>query len=186
MDQRGSVAPRPRAGRREAPRVRVAVLGGTFDHLHAGHRALLEAAFRRAGEVRIGLTTDRFVRQERKPLARNVQRYAVRARYLKHFLRRRFPDKDWTVVPLRDRWGGSVGPGVDLIVLSEETRNAARTIATERQRRGLPRLDVVIVPLVRADDGRPIASRRIRAGQIDSEGRRRRVARRGRSRATKH
>jgi pantetheine-phosphate adenylyltransferase len=149
------------------------VLGGTFDHLHAGHRALLTSAFQRAGEVKIGLTTDRFARSEKKPLARRVQSYRTRRRHLLAFLRQRFGDRRWTVVPLRDRWGRSVGPGVDLLILSEETRSAAKPINAERRRQGLAPLRIFVVPQVLAKDGRPIASRRIRAGEIDEEGHRR-------------
>ena len=151
-------------------RAHVAVLGGTFDHLHAGHRALLTAAFERADEVKIGLTTDRFARAEEKPVPRRVQSYATRRRRLRAFLRQQFPSRSWTVVPLTDRWGGSVGPGVDLLVLSEETARAARPINAERRHRGLPPVRVHVVRQVPAEDGKPIASRRIRAGEIDSEG----------------
>jgi cytidyltransferase-like protein len=147
------------------------VLGGTFDHLHRGHRALLEAAFADAGRVKIGLTTDRFAASERKPFAGRVQSYAVRRRALGAFLRRRFRGRRWSIVALSDRWGGSVEPGPDLLVVSTETRRAADLINRERQRRGLPPLRIRAVALVLAQDGRPIASRRIRAGTIDAEGR---------------
>lgn len=155
---------------RKRKRAGVAVLGGTFDHFHAGHRALLSAAFRRADQVRIGLTTDRFARSEVKPLARRLQTYRTRRRLLRAYLGERYPGRSWSVVPLTNRWGGSVGPGVDLLVLSEETRRAARSINAERRRRGLPPLRWHVVPWVLADDGEPISSRRIRAGKIDEEG----------------
>ena len=153
-----------------ARRYRVAVLGGTFDHLHAGHRALLEAAFLRADRVKIGLTTDAFVRSERKPRLPRVESYGTRRRHLREFLRGRFGRRRWSIVALKDAWGGSVGPGADLLVLSEETRRATGPINAERRRRGLPPLRVFVLPQMLAQDGRPIASRRIRAGEIDPEG----------------
>jgi pantetheine-phosphate adenylyltransferase len=161
-------AVRPRANH---GRAKVAVLGGTFDHFHAGHRALLAAAFRRANEVKIGLTTDEFAQSEEKPLAQKVQSYRTRSRRLRAYLRSTYPSRRWTVIPLHDRWGRSVGPGVDLLVLSEETRHAAPPLNAERRRRGLPPLRTFVVRLVRAEDGRAIASRRIRSGEIDTEGR---------------
>lgn len=148
------------------------MLGGTFDHLHAGHRALLEAAFEHADTVKIGLTTDRFARSERKPFPDRVQSYVTRRRHLREFLRTRFPRRRWSILPLDDAWGGSVLPGVDTLILSEETRKAGPAINAERRRRGLPPLRVRVVAQLPAEDGRPISSRRIRAGEIDSDGRR--------------
>src|SRR5437016_13639061 len=59
------------------------VLGGTFDLLHAGHEALLRAAFDgRPEAVVIGLTTDRFATESRT----RVNPYVVRERNLKRFL----------------------------------------------------------------------------------------------------
>jgi hypothetical protein len=46
-------------------------------------------------------------------------------------------------------------------------------VNAERERRGLPPLDIVLIPRVLGEDHLAIASRRIRSGQIDAEGRRR-------------
>jgi cytidyltransferase-like protein len=172
----------PLRGKRRAG---VAVLGGTFDHLHAGHAALLRAAFERAMRVKVGLTTDRFARSEGKPLAEKVQSYSTRRRRLRGFLRKEFGQRRWSIVPLNDRWGGSVRPGADWLILSTETRRAGRPINAERRRRGLPPLRILVVPIVRAFDGRPIASRRIRSGEIDPAGNRPLSSPRRRSDSTK-
>jgi phosphopantetheine adenylyltransferase len=148
------------------------VLGGTFADLHAGHRRLLAAAFEAAERVGIGLTTEAYLRTHPKPRPRAIPPYAARRRTLVGYLARHWPRRRWRVVPLEDRWGGSVEPGIDLLVASVETRAGVRSVNAERRRRGLPAVRTLLIPLVRGEDGRPIASRRIRAGVIDAEGHR--------------
>ncbi|MCI4354776.1 MAG: pantetheine-phosphate adenylyltransferase [Thermoplasmata archaeon] len=150
----------------------VAVLGGSFDHLHAGHKALLAAAFASARRVGVGVTTDAYLKSHPKPRGTQIQSYAVRRRQLRRHLERHYASSRWWIVPLADGWGRSVEPGVDVLVASEETAAAARAVNVERRRRGLPPVRLRLVPLVLAEDGRPISSRRIRAGSIDADGRR--------------
>jgi pantetheine-phosphate adenylyltransferase len=148
------------------------VLGGTFDRLHVGHAALLAAAFAAGRRVSVGLTTDRFVRDAGKPGVRSIQGYAARRRALRGWLSAHFPRREWRVVPLADRFGRSVEPGVGVLVVSAETERGGRAVNDERRRRGLPSVPVVVVPLLLADDLAPVSSRRIRAGEIDRHGRR--------------
>ncbi len=152
----------------------VAVLGGTFDGLHAGHRELLSTAFRAADRVGIGLTTARYLRAHPKALGTRIAPYAARRARLAAYLRSHYPGRAWWIVPLNEGWGRSVEPGYDLLVASVETAPGARSVNAERARRGLPPLKLVLVPLVRGPDHLPLASRRMRSGQIDAEGARRR------------
>ncbi|HTP53788.1 MAG TPA: pantetheine-phosphate adenylyltransferase [Thermoplasmata archaeon] len=154
------------------PRYAHAVLGGTFDRLHVGHAALLAAAFRAGRRVSVGVTTDAFVRSVGKPGARSIQPYAVRRRSLRRWISAHFPRRECRLVPLSDRYGRSVGPGVDVLVVSAETEDGGRAVNAERRRRGEPSVPIVVVPLVLADDLWPVSSRRIRAGTIDRRGRR--------------
>lgn len=151
----------------------VAVMGGTFDGLHAGHRRLLEAAFGAADQVGIGLTTAAYLKAHPKSLGRRIAPYTTRRRRLAAYLRRTFPGGRWWIVPLEEGWGRSVEPGYDVLVASVETRKGARSVNVERLRRGLPPLKLILIPLVRGDDHLPIASRRIRSARIDLAGRRR-------------
>jgi len=153
-------------------RYRHAGLGGTFDRLHVGHAALLAAAFRAGQRVSVGLTTDAFVRHLRKPHRGSVRPYAVRSRALRRWLVRHFPGRSWRIVPLADRFGGSVGKGIGALVVSAETAAAAAEVNAERRRRGLRPVTVVVVPLVLADDLGPVSFRRVRKGEIDRNGRR--------------
>ena len=150
-----------------------AVLGGTFDHLHVGHAALLDTAFRVGRTVSIGLTTDRFLARSPKPFGGRLQPFAVRRAILHRWLHRRYPDRTWRTVPLDDRFGRSVEDGVDVLVVSADTVAGGAAVNEERRRRGRRELPIVVVPVVLADDLGPVSSRRIRAGAIDSDGRRR-------------
>ena len=154
-------------------RPRRTVLGGTFDHLHAGHWALLRAAMRGGGEVAIGLTTDRYVSTHRKPARGGIEPYERRRHALARWLRREFPRRRWRIVPLDNGFGRSVEPGFDRLVVSVETVEGGARVNAERRRRKLPALEVETVPLVLADDLLPVSSRRIRLGIIDRRGHRR-------------
>lgn len=154
-------------------RARRAVLGGTFDHLHVGHHALLASAFRVGNEVAVGVTTDRFLSHRRKPLAGRLQSYAVRRAAVARWIRAHYPARRWTIAPLEDRYGRSVGADVDILVVSRETEKGGRAVNRERRRLGRPPVTLVIVPLVLADDLEPVSSRRVRAKLIDPDGHRR-------------
>jgi len=154
-------------------------VGGTFDRFHIGHEALLATAFRAGRAVAIGLTTPEFLSAHPKPRGRAIASVATRRRALTRWLRRNQPGRRWTIVPLRDRFGRSVEEGVDALVVSADTVRGGREVNRERARRGLRPLSLLVVPLVLADDLRPVSSRRIRAGEIGPHGERRATLRVG-------
>src|SRR5256884_3530411 len=145
------------------------VLGGTFDVLHAGHEALLSAAFEgRSEEVVIGLTTDRFAKESRT----HLNAFSVRERNLKRLLAAR----KWRharIEAIDDPFGPADDlPDLDVLVVSAERMPVALTLNDARAAKGLRRLAIRAVPMVLAQDGLPISSRRIRQGLIDRRGRR--------------
>jgi len=140
-------------------------MGGTFDILHSGHEALLDAAFALGGEVFIGLTTDAMALQGRG----KVSSYTLRKQRLEAWLKKR-GYRGWTIGPLEDPYGPAVSEPFDAIVVSEDREGVAKALNEERTRRGLPPLAIHVVPMVLAEDDAPIASRRIRAKEIDRKG----------------
>ncbi|WP_457555240.1 phosphopantetheine adenylyltransferase [Candidatus Pyrohabitans sp.] len=145
---------------------RKVAVGGTFDRLHAGHRELLRAAFSSGERVVIGLTSDAIAREK------GAESYGRRLSQLRRFLAEEGFAERAEIVKLEDCYGPAVSDSeLEAIVVTEETLARAKEINALRRKRGLRELEIILVPLLLAQDGKPISSRRIRRGEIDREGR---------------
>jgi len=142
--------------------------GGTFDHLHKGHHALLARSFALGDVVVIGVTSDAFAsRQGKTP----DQSYEERVEALERWLNSNFPGRGHVIAKLDDFFGpGIASREVEAIVVTQETAARVPLANSLRAERGYPPLEVDILDHVLADDGRPISSTRIRRGEIDPEG----------------
>ena len=146
--------------------------GGTFDHLHRGHTALLSRSFEVGDAVVIGVTSDAFARREGK---NPDQTYPERVRALEEFIHKNFPGQRYVIAKLDDYFGpGIASPDVQAIVVSRETSKRVRIANALRREKGYPPLETVVVDFVLADDSKPISSTRIRKGEIDTQGKSRR------------
>ncbi len=153
-------------------RFRRVATGGTFDHIHAGHRRLLEKSFEVGDEVVIGLTSDEFVERVGKKTEHN---YDWREADLRRFLKQNFPGRRYVIAKLYDYFGpGIVDGGVQALVASPETASRLELANRLRAEKGFPPLALVTIRWVSAEDGKPISSTRIRKGEVDVEGRLRR------------
>ena len=114
----------------------IACAGGTFNRLHAGHRALLGTAAAVADMVRVGVTSDAFVKRVRGPSARLVRPYAQRAGDVRALLESIAPGR-FEVVPLEDALTPVERPEFDAIVISPDTERIALTINELRASRRL-------------------------------------------------
>lgn len=146
--------------------------GGTFDHIHAGHRRLLEKSFEAGDRVVIGVTSDDFARKSGKVPDFH---YDERVSQLEAYLKAGFPGREYTIAKLDDAFGPAVtSREIEAIVVSPESVNRVPRANELRAERGLPALEVVAIEFVKAEDGENISSTRIRGGAIDEEGRARR------------
>jgi pantetheine-phosphate adenylyltransferase len=144
-------------------------LGGTFEVLHKGHRALLARAFEEGDEVLIGLTSDEMANAARK---RTVLPYLEREAALRSYIAQEHPNREFTIVPLSDKHGPAAHrEDIDVLVVSVFTERTGLDINDVRKGNGLRELRLVRIDHVLADDGRPISSSRIIAGECDTEGR---------------
>ena len=142
--------------------------GGTFDHIHKGHLALLAKSFEVGERVVIGVTSDSFARKEGKV---PDEPYEERVRHLEEAIGEDFPRREYVIAKLDDYFGpGIASRDVQAIVVSRETAKRVPLANELREAKGFPPLQVEIVDFVMADDSRPISSTRIRNGEIDAEG----------------
>ena len=59
---------------------------------------------------------------------------------------------------------------VQALVVSEETMNKGQLLNELRSKRNLPVVEIVVVPMVLAEDGSAISTTRIKNSEIDSSG----------------
>ncbi|MBC7115302.1 MAG: pantetheine-phosphate adenylyltransferase [Archaeoglobi archaeon] len=144
--------------------MKVAV-GGTFEPLHDGHKALLEKAFSLGCEVVIGVTSDEMARKR----VRSVLPFEIRAENLRRYVKRRFGVEP-KIMKLNDKYGDVVEGDYRYIVVSPETYPVALEINERREKKGKNPVEIILVPHVLAEDGEPISSTRIKKGIIDVHG----------------
>jgi pantetheine-phosphate adenylyltransferase len=155
---------------------KVVATGGTFDHLHSGHVALLEKSFKSGRRVLIGVTSDAFAAKEGKS---PDDSFSVRVKKLEELIHRKFPGREYTIAKLDDYFGpGIASPDVEAIVVSKETISRVPLANVLRAQRGYPPLEVVKIDFILAEDDKPISSTRIRHREIDERGRLLRVGER--------
>jgi len=148
---------------------REVAVGGTFDQLHRGHKALLAMAFKVGEKVVIGLSSDEFVIKMGKP--HMTANYFERKKDLASYLTEIGLMDRAEIVPLKDPYGLTIkGKGLEALVVSKETQRIAERINEKRQKAGLSPLEIVAVNMVPAENDTPISTTRIRSGEIDRNG----------------
>jgi len=146
------------------------VVGGTFDELHKGHKALLLKAFDAGDHVIIGLSANDLARK----LKRNheVASYKKRLKELNDFLKQQGVLSKAEIVTLRTPYGITLSKGcAEALVVSRETETRAKEINQKRKAKGLPPLHVIVIEMVPAENSIPISTTRIKRREIDRKGR---------------
>jgi pantetheine-phosphate adenylyltransferase len=146
-----------------------AIIGGTFDHFHRGHEAMLQKAFGISEKVSIGITTLQMYQD--KALINQIEPFEIREQSLKSFLKKNGWLTRAVILPINNKYGSTLtDPTIDAIVVSPETEKTAYEIQTERVKKGLSPIEIVVVPFVLSDDGEIVSSERIRSGLINRNG----------------
>lgn len=144
-------------------------VGGTFDHLHKGHKMLLTQAFNIGKNVLVGVTSDSFIIKLGKIKGNN---YNTRLNNLESYLQSNFLGRKYEITKLDNYFGDQIyKKEVEAIVVSEETQKRINLVNDIREKKELSPLKIILIDTIVADDGRPISSTRIKLGEVDNEGR---------------
>jgi len=146
----------------------IVATGGTFDILHKGHYRLLLKAFQVGKNVIIGVSSDDYARLKKKKI---TNEYSVRLKNLKKFIEEEFNKFNYSIYELNDFYGPTVlTRDVQAIVTTVATKGNCIKINELRISKGMPLLEIIVVPLVADQQGKVISSTRIREGEIDING----------------
>ena len=143
-------------------------MGGTFDIIHHGHITLLSTAFDISEKVIIGLTSDEFVQKKGK---NPIHKYDERLKNLTSIIFKKFPNSYFEINQLNNDFGPAVfEKEVQALVVSDETKNQGNILNKLRSERNLSPVEIIVVPMTLAKDGKKISTTRIKNSEIDSDG----------------
>ena len=143
-------------------------MGGTFDIIHHGHITLLSTAFDISEKVIIGLTSDEFVQKKGK---NPIHKYDERLKNLTSIIFKKFPNSYFEISQLNNDFGPAVfEKEVQALVVSYETKNQGNILNKLRTERNLSPVEIIVVPMTLAKDGKRISTTRIKNSEIDSDG----------------
>ena len=143
-------------------------MGGTFDIIHHGHITLLSTAFDISEKVIIGLTSDEFVQKKGK---NPIHKYDERLKNLTSIIFKKFPNSYFEISQLNNDFGPAVfEKEVQALVVSDETKNQGNILNKLRTERNTSPVEIIVVPMTLAKDGKRISTTRIKNSEIDSDG----------------
>lgn len=146
------------------------ICGGTFDRLHAGHKAFLRFAFQEGEKVIIGITSDKYVLEHKKNAT--VLPFFQRKKEVEDFLRHEGLLERATIVAIDSRFDQTQMPesaSVALLV-TQETASVGEEINKKRQKDNLSPLHLLLFPYKENAQGEKISSSAIREGMMTREG----------------
>ncbi|KAH8080161.1 hypothetical protein HD553DRAFT_121104 [Filobasidium floriforme] len=126
----------------------VTALGGTFDHLHGGHKILLTMAVAiTKRRLVIGLTTD--VMLKTKSHAELLEPFETRTQHLQTFLRHLSTDIEYDIIALRDTYGPTATDElISALIVSRESAAGGLAIDQVRETNGLTRLRTYVIDVI--------------------------------------
>ena len=138
-------------------------MGGTFDHLHEGHKFLLKTALSISETIEIGLTSQYLL--EKKQFSSKLEDYETRKKNLKEFLASFSDLKRTNIVEIKnwdDMNNYAQSSDYEGLILSQETYENAIKLNENREKIGLKPLILIVIPILRDKNNEKISSTSIR------------------------
>ena len=138
-------------------------MGGTFYHIHDGHKFLLRTALKISHNIEIGLTSQNLLKN--KKATSKLEDYNTRERNLKNFLSS-FTDLSRVNIVEIKNWDDmakySQDPDYEGLILSQETYSNAVKLNELREEKGMNPLVLIVIPLIKDKSNQKISSTAIR------------------------
>uniref|UniRef100_A0A2P2I061 Bifunctional coenzyme A synthase n=1 Tax=Hirondellea gigas TaxID=1518452 RepID=A0A2P2I061_9CRUS len=124
------------------------VAGGTFDHIHIGHKILItEGLLRCTNKFTIGVADGPLL--AKKTLTELIEPVGVRIKKLRSLLVDIDPSVEYCLEPIYEPLGPSGSdPDMEMIIVSQESLKGGNYVNSARVERKLNALDVVVIELV--------------------------------------
>eukprot|EP00210_Caulerpa_lentillifera_P000267 g260.t1 len=147
------------------------VVGGTYDHLHAGHRLVLSVcALITSQKLFIGITDEGYLQGKKyKELIHSLRQ---RKETISSFIHHINKDLDFQFSVLRDPQEpvlAEVYANLDALVVSMETLAGGEAVNQSRIVRGLDKLEIIVVDCIEHDASNKLSSTQLR--EIESSSR---------------
>ena len=136
-------------------------MGGTFDHLHKGHKLLIKTALSISNNLVIGLTTRRLLKS--KNYASKLEDYKTREKNLKKFISSFTDLKRVKIIELNEPYGPPINdPEYEGLVVSQDTYPNALKMNEIREKKGFEPMIIITIPLIKGEDNKKLSSTSIR------------------------
>ena len=138
-------------------------MGGTFDHLHEGHKFLLRTALSISEKVEIGLTSQELLKN--KQYYSEIESFEKRKENLIKFLGSFSDLKRVKIVEIKN-WDDmdkyAQDPSYEGLVVSQETYENALKLNENRENKGLNPLILMVIPMIKNKENERLNSTSIR------------------------
>jgi pantetheine-phosphate adenylyltransferase len=136
-------------------------MGGTFDHLHEGHKYLITTALSVSEKIVIGLTTEKLLKN--KKFFSKLEDYKTREKNLRSFIKTIVDSNRVEIMELNDLYGPPINePEYEGIIVSQETYKTAVKINEIREQKGFKPLIIIVIPIIKDKNNNKISSTAIR------------------------